>query len=130
MNERSGLFPGGNRRATYSDPSQSRSESCIAINPLDSQNMIGVSKKFTDSTADKQCVACDNHPLSPFYGNVYVVWGDSAPLKFARSTDHGESWTGQAGGQVTEIAHVDPTYAPEICVSSDGTLHILWHIPA
>ncbi len=223
MNATVGLFPSGNRRATFSDPSQSRSESCIAINPNDPQNMIGVSKKFTDPDAylfkigavytfnggvswqeaelpagpdwdcltdpwiafdrfghaflaaepdrfhparqgttssldavgmcvyrskdggrtweepkmldadsrdDKQCVACDNNPKSLYYGNVYVVWGDSAPLKFARSTDHGESWQGQGGGAVGEIAHVDPTYAPELCVSADGTLHILWHIPA
>ena len=223
MSVRSGLFASGNRRATYSDSKQSRSESCIAINPLDPQNLIGVSKKFTDpaaylfkvgvvytfdggdswqeaalpapadwdcmtdpwvafdrlghaflavepdkfhparqgttvsldavgmcvyrsqdggrtweaplmldtdSTDDKQCVVCDNFPQSPYYGNVYVVWGDSAPLKFARSTNHGESWEGQAGGQVGEIAHVDPTYGPEACVAADGSLHILWHIPA
>jgi len=223
MNLRSRLRPSGNRRATFSDPSQSRSESCIAINPLDAQNMIGVSKKFTDPAAylfkvgvvytfdggeswheaelpaptdwdcmtdpwvafdrfgraflavepdkfhparqgttvsldavgmcvyrsqdggrtwetpqmldtdsrdDKQCVVCDNHPASPYFGHVYVVWGDSAPLKFARSTNHGKSWEGQAAGPVGEIAHVDPTYGPEICVAADGTLHMLWHIPA
>ena len=221
-NGHSGLFRTGNRKATAGTTSQPRSESCIAVNPNNAQNLIGVSKKFTDPAAylfkigviytfdggdtwteadlpvdpawdcltdpwvafdhlgnaflvvepdrfhpdkqhsvdsldafgmyvyrsqdggrsweqpklldadsrdDKQCVACDDNPQSPFYGNVYVVWGAFAPLKFARSTDHGESWQGQAGGQVGEIAHVDPTYAPELSISSDGTLHILWHVP-
>jgi hypothetical protein len=83
-----------------------------------------------DSTDDKQCVVCDNHPRSPHFGNVYVVWGDGAPLMFARSINHGNSWEGQGGGPVGEIGHVDPTYGPELSVSSDGTLHILWHVPA
>jgi hypothetical protein len=74
-------------------------------------------------------VACDNDPHSPFYGSVYVVWGDSAPLKFARSADHGETWRGEGGRPVGQIGHVDPTYGPELSICKDGTLHILWHVP-
>jgi hypothetical protein len=43
-----GLFASGNKRATFSTPSQSRSESCIVINPNDPSNMVGASKKFID----------------------------------------------------------------------------------
>lgn len=219
-NVRSGLFPTGNKRATFSNPSQSRSESAIAINPQNPSNMIGSSKKFidpavyrfrlgviytfdsgntwkeselplkqgwdcmtdpavafddfgnafligepckfnpdkvgtsgdltglgmaayrskdggvtweapvqltTDTNDDKQWVACDNTPSSPFYGNVYVAWGASSPLRFARSTDHGETWTGK-GNEAPGSSLVSLSFAPEVSVSPDGTVHILWHI--
>src|SRR4051812_45202895 len=45
-NVQTGLFPTGDKRATNSNASQSRSESCIAINPQNPNNMIGASKKF------------------------------------------------------------------------------------
>lgn len=218
-NVQSGLFPTGNRRATFSDPSQSRSESAIAINPKNSNNMIGSSKKFidpavyrfklgviytfdagntwkeselpleqgwdcmtdpavafddfgnafligeplkfnpdqvgtsddltglgmvayrskdggvtweapiqltTDTRDDKQWVVCDNTPSSPFYGHVYVAWGASSPLRFARSTDHGDTWTGK-GNEPPGSSLISFSFAPEMSVSPDGTLHILWH---
>src|ERR1700750_2578039 len=45
-NVQTGLFPTGNKRATTSSATQSRSESCIAINPKKPNNMIGASQKF------------------------------------------------------------------------------------
>jgi hypothetical protein len=220
-NVRPGLFPTGNRRATTSDSRNSRSESCVAINPKNSKNMIGASKRFidpaiylfkfgviytfdggdtwkeselpmraewdamtdptvafddfgnaflvgepnrfnrdqvgnpphdltglgmvvyrstnggvtweqprqltTDTLDDKQWVVCDNNPGSPFYGNVYVAWAASEPLKFARSTDHGITWVGK--GSEAPGSNLDPlAFAPELSVSSNGTLHILWHV--
>jgi hypothetical protein len=208
-----GLFPGKDSRATSSSALQARSESVIAINPLDESNMVGASKKFIDpdnyhfrlgpiytfdsgvtwhesvlpmesgwdgmsdptvafdafghaflvgepvkfdptdihglgmavyrssdggvtweqpfrltttTTDDKQWVLCDNNPGSPHYGNVYVAWAASKPLRFARSTDHGASWKGKGndppGTTLTGFA-----FAPDISISADGTLHILWH---
>jgi hypothetical protein len=215
-----GLFPTGNKRATNSTPSQSRSESCIAINPQNSGNMIGASKKFidpavylfklgviytfdagntwhesslpmkqgwdgmtdpalafddfgnafliaeplkfhpdkagtnddleglgmvayksedggvtwknsitltTDTNDDKQWVVCDNNPSSPHYGNIYAAWGAFKPLKFARSTDHGQTWKGK-GNEAPGTSLVSKSHSPELSVSHDGTLHILWHI--
>lgn len=43
-----GMFPSTDRQVTFSNPSQSRSESAVAINPLNPQNMIAISKKFID----------------------------------------------------------------------------------
>lgn len=43
-----GMFPGTDRQVTFSNPNESRSESSVAINPLNQQNMIAVSKKFID----------------------------------------------------------------------------------
>src|SRR4051812_25440657 len=48
-----GLFKTGNKRATVSSPMQSRSESAIAINPKNANNMIGASKKFIDPAVYK-----------------------------------------------------------------------------
>jgi len=209
----SGLFPGQPRQATQSSPTQSRSESVIAINPLNEQNMIGASKKFidpakyrfklgpiytfdagvtwnasqlplqpgwdgmtdptvafdnfghaflvgeplrfdptdltglgmavyrsvdggvtwqppfrltTDTSDDKQWVLCDNNAASPYQGNVYVVWGASSPLRFARSTDHGVTWKGK-GSDPPGSTLVSYAFAPDISISADGTVHIFWH---
>ncbi len=43
-----GMFPGANRQVTFSNENQSRSESAVAINPVNPQNIICVSKKFTE----------------------------------------------------------------------------------
>jgi hypothetical protein len=80
----------------------------------------------TDTTDDKQWVICDNNHYSPYYGNVYVVWGASSPLRFARSTDHGQTWTGKAG-EASGSTLVSRSFAPELAISADGTLHIFWH---
>jgi hypothetical protein len=218
-NVQPGLFPRGNKRATFSNAFQSRSESVVAINPKNSQNMIGSSKKFidpaiylfqlgvnytfdggntwqeshlpmkqgwdamtdpavtfdnfgnaflvgeplkfnrdeigtskdltglgmvvyrsrnggvswenpiqltTDTQDDKQWVACDNSHSSPFYGNIYIAWGASSPLRFARSTNHGDTWTGK-GNEPPGSSLVSLSFAPEMSVSPNGTLHILWH---
>lgn len=218
-NVQSGLFPTGNKRATVSSPSQSRSESAIVINPKNPNHMIGSSKKFidpavyrfklgviytfdagntwkesdlplkqgwdcmsdpalafdefgnafliggpcrfnpdkahtsddltglgmavyrsknggvtwenpiqlsTDPEDDKQWVVCDNTPSSPFYGNIYVAWGASSPLRFARSTNHGDTWAGK-GNEAPGSSLTSFSFAPEMSVSADGTLHILWH---
>ncbi len=217
-----GLFKKGNRQATFSTPTQSRSESVIAINPKNPDNMIGASKKFidpsiykfrlgviytfdrgttwhesslpmlpgwdcmtdptvafddfgnafligepdrfnqnqagtsgdltglgmvvyrskdggvtweqpiqltTDTRDDKQTVICDNNPYSPYYGNIYVCWSAASPLRFARSTDHGNTWTGK-GNEAPGTSLVSYAFAPEMSVSQDGTLHILWHMDA
>jgi hypothetical protein len=218
-NVQTGLFPTGNRQATFSNRQQSRSESAIVINPKNPNHMIGASKKFidpavyrfklgviytfdagntwkeselplkqgwdcmsdpalafdnfgnafliggpcrfnpdkahtaddltglgmaayrskdggvtwenpvllgTDSEDDKQWVVCDNNPFSPFHGNVYVAWGASSPLRFARSTNHGDTWMGK-GNEPPGSSLESFSFAPEMSVSSDGTLHILWH---
>lgn len=78
-----------------------------------------------DLTDDKPWIACDQNPASPHVGNVYVVWGAGSPLRFARSTDHGLSWTG-FGGTAPGTKVVDSCYAPEVSVGPDGTVHVAW----
>lgn len=80
----------------------------------------------TDTHDDKQWVICDNHPSSPFYGNVYIAWGANSPLRFCRSTDHGVTWTGK-GQESPGTSLVSFAFSPELSVARDGTLHIMWH---
>ncbi len=79
-----------------------------------------------DLTDDKSWIACDNNPASPYYGNVYAAWGAVSPLRFARSTDHGAHWKG-IGSQAPGSQIAPATFAPEITIGLDGTVHIAWY---
>jgi hypothetical protein len=79
-----------------------------------------------DTTDDKQWVICDNSPGSPHAGNVYVAWGASSPLRFARSTDQGATWRGK-GPDPPGTSLISFSFAPDLSVSHDGVLHIVWH---
>lgn len=84
---------------------------------------------------DKQWAAADN-TSSPYSGSVYAVWGeffdDEPPfaLVFARKPPTQDGWIG-AGNDTSPTAllnTIDDTFAPAICVSGDGTIHIAWHV--
>lgn len=79
-----------------------------------------------DKSDDKSWIVCDNSVGSLFFGHVYVAWGAGAPLRFARSTDHGVTWTG-VGNSAPGTQLSPSTFAPEISVGLDGTVHIVWH---
>jgi hypothetical protein len=47
------------------------------------------------STIDKSWIVCDNHPLSPHYGNCYSEWDDVADgdrIRMSTSGDGGLTW--------------------------------------
>lgn len=73
---------------------------------------------------DKQWAAGDTHPTSPFHGHVYAVW-DNNCIAFARTTDHGATWTGTSGAAAgVQIAPGNTVY-PEITVSDNGTVYVV-----
>ena len=74
---------------------------------------------------DKQWAAGDTNPSSPHHGNIYAVWDDGSGLRFARTLDHGATWTGIAGQTGTSILAND-SFSPEINVAADGTVYIVW----
>lgn len=48
------------------------------------------------SFADKDWIACDNNPASPFFGHCYVEWDDAGlgdQEKMSTSTDGGQTWS-------------------------------------
>jgi hypothetical protein len=63
---------------------------------------------------DKEWMAVDNNPSSPFYGNIYIVFDafrtekgsyDESPVMFVKSTDGGKRWT-----LPVEISGRNPAY--------------------
>jgi hypothetical protein len=65
------------------------------------------------------------HPASPHHGNVYAAWDDiGSGLAFARTTDHGATWTGAGSSRAGSIISTGSVY-PEINVSADGTIYIV-----
>jgi len=81
--------------------------------------------------ADKQWATADNSSSSKFFGSVYVVWGADTPLFFARKPAGQSKWVG-AGSDTSPMAISgnENVFAPAICVSGDGTIHIAWHVPS
>ena len=78
---------------------------------------------------DKQWATTDNNLSSEFYGWVYAVWAANTPLFFARKAPGEVTWIG-AGTDSSATAIASDAFAPAICVSSDGTIHIAWHVPS
>jgi BNR/Asp-box repeat len=80
----------------------------------------------TSTSDDKQWVAGDSNPASPFHGRVYAVWDDVGGIDFARTLDHGGTWVGPgpgataAGGVITS-----GSVFPEINVGDDGTVYVV-----
>jgi hypothetical protein len=81
---------------------------------------------------DKQWAIGDNNVLSPYAGNIYAVWDDGpgvgfSKLAFAKTVDHGKTWIGLKGQKAGyDIPGIEDSGSPEISVSSDGTIYIVW----
>ncbi len=78
---------------------------------------------------DKQWATADNNQSSLHYGNVYAVWGADTPLFFARKPAGQQEWVGAGTDLSPSAIFNDTAFAPAICVSGDGTIHIAWHVP-
>ncbi|MEZ5472321.1 MAG: hypothetical protein R3E90_11100 [Marinicella sp.] len=46
-----------------------------------------------DQQNDKEFIHVDRSPTSPFRDNVYITYHKNNQMRFARSTDHGETWS-------------------------------------
>ncbi|MEO6502436.1 MAG: sialidase family protein [Jatrophihabitantaceae bacterium] len=81
----------------------------------------------TSTGDDKQWAAGDGNPASPHHGNVYTAWDDvraGGGLAFARTRDHGTTWTGVGGTSAGSIIATGSIY-PEVNVSADGAIYIV-----
>ncbi len=80
---------------------------------------------------DKDAIAADAHPTSPFRDNVYVAWTKFAggtlgadQMLFSRSTDGGATWD-----KPQTISNASPVHGREgavIGVGPTGTVYVVW----
>ena len=73
---------------------------------------------------DKQWIAGDTNPGSPFHGHIYAVWDDiGSGLRFARTIDNGANWIG-TGNSAPGTVLATSNFSPEINVSTNGDVYI------
>jgi len=75
------------------------------------------------TTTDKQWIAGDQSPASPYAGNLYMSWtdvGNPARIVFARSTDGNVTWSPPIELARGQVQGSTPAVAP------DGTVYVLW----
>jgi len=73
---------------------------------------------------DKEALAVDNHPSSPFNGNIYICWarftGSQDHLKVARSIDDGDSYAISDLGPISNMQGCNVSAAP------NGDVYVAW----
>jgi hypothetical protein len=136
-------------------PQYQQTMGCQAVTDIHTTHMLG--QKSTDDGAhwdphplltprcsedDKGWLLCDNshdvtispYPYpkpqwaSPYHGRLYAIWGAATNLRFARSLDGGQTWKG-VGAQSAGADCGPYSYAPDISIGRNGTIHVLWHSP-
>jgi len=93
------------------------SRSTDGANSFDEPVVVG--RPTSSQDFDKNWIACDNTPTSPFYGNCYTAWDDEAHnlrLYLSTSTDGGLTWN---RADVRKDTHV---FGGQPLVQPDGTV--------
>lgn len=80
----------------------------------------------TSGGDDKQWAAGDTNPASPFHGRVYAVWDDVSTMRFARTLDHGATWTGVGANTIANTSLANDSFSPEINVDANGNVYVVW----
>jgi hypothetical protein len=102
------LGAGGNLRMNRSD------DDCVTFTE------ISIPASGND---DKEIVAVDNNPLSPNYGNIYLLWTDfgaGGNIVAKRSVDGGVLWSNQATVGTGIVQGAWPFVAP------NGDVYVAW----
>ncbi|MGB8772162.1 MAG: sialidase family protein [Candidatus Korobacteraceae bacterium] len=105
------IYQGGGTNTAASDASVAydakHGEWLISTLPIGSTDLVAVSRSsdaihwdnpiyvITSGDADKNWLACDNTPTSPYYGNCYQEWDSPAQgdyLQMSTSSDGGVTW--------------------------------------
>lgn len=75
---------------------------------------------------DKNRLATDNNPASPYYGRSYLIWRNyvenDESVRFSHSLTGG-AWTSSVNLSSSSVFHYPST---EICVGTDGTVYASW----
>ncbi|MCB5169241.1 Ig-like domain-containing protein [Streptomyces bambusae] len=77
---------------------------------------------------DKQWLVVDANPVSPYVGNLYLVWtefnGANTRILFSRSVNAGTTWSAAAALSVAAEGFVWPSHA---AVARNGDLYVAYH---
>jgi hypothetical protein len=91
--------------------------------------LVGGPALVATGSLDKGWLAADSNPASPFANNLYVIWHDfnqlNAPVRFARSTDHGATWNTLPGNLHPTTEGF--TWPSEVAVAPNGDVWVAWH---
>ncbi len=100
----------------------------VQVSPTTGVVVSGPSLVATNNL-DKEWIAADKNAASPCANDLYVVWTDfnqtNAPVRFARSTDQGATWTTMAGNM--SGANEGFTWPPEVAAAPNGDVWVAWH---
>ncbi|MEA2001331.1 MAG: hypothetical protein U9N84_05530, partial [Actinomycetota bacterium] len=79
----------------------------------------------TFANDDKGHLVVDNHPLSPYFGNVYVAATalGNGQVRFARSTDGGSVFS-----TPITVNDADIGFAVNLAVGADGAVYAVWEV--
>lgn len=86
-------------------------------------------QRSTPSTGndDKEILAVDNNPSSPYYGNLYLVWTDfgvpGVPIRASRSTDGGFNWSAPITISPANQGAVQGAWP---VVAPNGNIYVAW----
>ncbi len=91
----------------------------------------GIASHVPTSFEDKELIAVDQDPSSPYYGDLYVTWDHF--FKNGYSSSYGARCTPQlscsmiSGGGASRLSGADPFVAFTMpVVGSDGSVHVSW----
>jgi hypothetical protein len=79
-------------------------------------------RELTSGGSDKEYIHVDQHATSPFKDNLYVTWHDSNVMKFAVSSDNGNTFTQQAFSSLT----ADRGIGSDITTDHTGAVYYFW----
>ena len=100
----------------------------LQVNPLTGA-VVGGPSVVSSGSLDKEWIAADKNPTSPFVNNLYTTWHDfgqtNAPVRFARSTNQGATWTTLAAN--ISGANEGFTWPSEVTVALNGDVWVAWH---
>jgi len=90
----------------------------------DCATLTWVGMAHSGANDDKELMAVDNNPASPFYGRMYIAWTDftDSRIRAIRSTDGGLTWSAPVilSAASTDVQGAWPTVGP------NGNLYVSW----
>ncbi|MDX1999222.1 MAG: sialidase family protein [Thermoanaerobaculia bacterium] len=94
----------------------------VTWNGLESVTPGNPRRQLTRRGSDKEYLHVDKFATSPHRDNIYLTWHDSNVLKFARSTDFGNTWSAVA----TISGNGQTGIGSDITSDKNGNVYYFW----